>query len=88
MFMHMEEVRTAFHIARNTKYELAVYRVIETGEVRVYISKAGQGLEIIGSAGAEVVGDAARHGHDVSDLAEALIQAAIDEIERNDEDRY
>lgn len=85
MFTHMDFVRTEVHVAHQTKYELAVYRVVQTGEYRVYISKVGQGLGLLASASAEVVSDGRAGG---VDIVEVLVQAARDEIDRNDCGKY
>lgn len=85
MFTHMDPVRTEVHAAHDAKYELAVYRVIETGEYRVYISKSGQGLGLLASASAEVVSDGRTVGVDIVDV---LVQSARDEIDRNEWGKY
>ena len=85
MFTHMNSVRMEVHEAHQTKYELAVYRIIETGEHCVYISKSGQGLSLLASASAEAVSDGRASG---VDIVEVLVQAARDEIDRNEWGKY
>lgn len=85
MFAHMDSVRTEVHAAYQAKYELTVYRVVETGEYRVYISKGGQGLGLLASASVEIVSDGREGG---MDIVEALVQAARDEIDRNEWGKY
>jgi hypothetical protein len=85
MFTHMDSVRTEVHATHQAKYELAVYRIVETGEYRVYISKGDQGLGLLASASAEIVSDGRTGG---VDIVEALVQAARDEIDRNEWGKY
>ena len=85
MFIHMNLVRTESHTARSAEYELAVYQVVENGEYRVYISKAGNGLGLVAFASSEVVSDGRTVG---VDIVEALVQAAKNEIDRNEWGKY
>jgi len=85
MFTHMDPIRTEVHATHQAKYELAVYRVVETGEYRVYISKGGQGFGLLASASAEVVSDGRASG---VDIVETLVQAARNEIDRNEWGKY
>jgi hypothetical protein len=73
MFTHMGKlVRKGLHSARSDTYELEVYPVIETGEHRVSIAKNGEGLDTLSMEGTS------------TDVVEILIQAAKDEIDRNE----
>jgi hypothetical protein len=85
MFVHMEPVRTERHLARGNTYEFAVYRVIETGEHRVFISKNSEGLEMLAAASGEVVSDGKSTG---TDVVEILLQAARDEVDSNEWGKY
>jgi hypothetical protein len=85
VFTHMEPVRKDEHQVRGSTYVLDVYKVIETGEHRVYISKEERGLEMLATASADVVSDGDAVGVDV---VEILIQAARDEIDRNERGNY
>jgi hypothetical protein len=76
MFTHMESIRNALHVAHGNTYQLDTYRVTETGEHRVYISKHGEGLDVLSTGGKS------------TDVEEILIQAAKDQIDRNEEENY
>jgi hypothetical protein len=81
----MEQVRKETHRARNTDYELMVFRVQETGEYRIYVAKGDFGVGDIFTASQEVVGDAKlQNGTDVVQL----IEIAKDDINRNEFDLY
>ncbi|MGH8196225.1 MAG: hypothetical protein ACREQ8_17785 [Woeseiaceae bacterium] len=72
-------------MTHGNRYELQVYRVLETGEHRVYISKCGEGLEMLAFASAEVITDGKAFG---ADVLEILLQTARDEIDRNEWQKY
>ncbi|MCG5537374.1 hypothetical protein [Halorhodospira sp. 9622] len=86
MFTHMEQVRKETYRARDTDYELMVFRVQETGEYRIYIAKGGLRIGDIFTANQEVVGDAKLQ--DGTDVVEQLIGIAKDDINRNEFDLY
>lgn len=82
MFTHMVQVRCETHQARNTNYDLLVYRIQETGEYRIYVAKGGFGVGDIFTASQEVVSDAkVTNGQNVVD---ELIAAAKGDINRNE----
>jgi hypothetical protein len=82
MFTHMELAKTVTHRARDNDYELSVYRVLETGEHRIFISKGGIGFDALFTATQDDIQDA-RTGSGL-DIVEGLIAAAIDDIDRNE----
>jgi hypothetical protein len=82
----MEQVRKETHRARNTDYELMVFRVQETGEYRIYVAKGDFGVGDIFTASQEVVGDAKLQNG--TDVVEQLIEIAKDDINRNEFDLY
>jgi hypothetical protein len=76
MFTHMELIKTELHSAAlGSAYELEVYRVFETGEHRVFISRNGDGLDMLTTDGQR------------TDVVEILIQSAKDEIDRCSENQ-
>jgi len=85
MFTHMELVHKEWHQACENAYELEIYKMIETGEYRIFISKNGEGLEMLASANGQTVSDGKATG---TDVVEILIQAARDEIDTNEWGRY
>lgn len=82
MFTHMVPVKKLSHTARNTDYELLVYRVQETGEYRIYVAKGGFGVGDIFSASQDDVLDAKSSAG--MDIVESLIATAIDDVNRNE----
>ncbi len=86
MFTHMIPIRKEEHSVRDEVYELLLYRVKETGEVRIYVAKEGFGIGDIYSASQEII-------HDVKvlndeDIIEHLIRIAKSDIDRNLDDKY
>ncbi len=82
MFTHMVLVKKVSHKARNTDYELLVYRVEETGEYRIYVAKGGFGIGDIFTASQDVVRDAKNTAG--IDVVEGLISTAINDINGNE----
>ncbi len=82
MFTHMRPVKKEIHKAHGTNYELHVYRVDETGEYRIYVSKGSFGLGPVYTASQDVVDDA-KTVSDV-DIIGGLISTAKHDIDRNE----
>ena len=82
MFTHMVPIKTVIHNARNTDYELLVYKVTETNEHRIYIAKGGFGVGDIFTASNEVIEDI--NSLSGEDVVAGLINIAIDDIDRNE----
>lgn len=82
MFTHMVPVSKQAHRARDTEYEMLVYRVEETGEYRIFISKGGFGVGDVFVASQDVVTDSQQTGRD--DVVAELIRIARDDIDRNE----
>jgi hypothetical protein len=82
MFTHMVQVKRHTHQVRSTKYELFVYRVVETGEHRIYVVKDGFGVGDIFTASEDVVFDAKKsNGWDVVGELIAIAKGDIDRDE-------
>ncbi len=79
MFTHMVLRKKVTHKAHGADYELLVYQVQETGELRIYVAKDGFGVGDIFTASQEVVEDATG-----LDIVEALLATAKDDINRNE----
>ena len=79
MFTHMVPRKKVTHKAHGADYELLVYQVQETGELRIYVAKDGFGVGDIFTASQEVVEDATG-----LDIVEALLATAKDDINRNE----
>jgi hypothetical protein len=77
---YLELVKSETHSARRKTFELNVYRVVGSGQLRVHISNADVGRTVLATAESEVVSDAAAMG---TDIVEILIRAAKDDIDAN-----
>ena len=66
------------------KFCLDVYQVEESGDLQCFISKEGNGLEIISMASSRVFDSSQMGDHP----AEWLMKAASDEIDLNSDDQY
>ena len=86
MFTHMVPIKTVSHKAHGADYELLVYKVKETDEYRIYVAKEGFGVGDIFTASQEVVNDTMVTSG--IDIVEALIDIAIDDINRNELSLY
>jgi hypothetical protein len=84
MFRNMKYVKSGKHNAGDCNFFLDVYRVLETGDLECFISKEGDGLEIISMASSRAF-DSKQMG---DDPAEWLIRAASDEIDLNSDSQY
>jgi hypothetical protein len=85
-FIHSEPVGGPVELkAHNALFEIQIYRVRETGELRAFVSKNGIGLGPINSVPGDVAADAARQG---ADIVEQLIAGTVDDIKRNEDNRY
>lgn len=86
MFTHMHLVRQEQFTARGSTYELALYRVAETGDRSLFVSKVGKGVGHSFFASSDVVADAKiQSGVDVE---QALFDQAKDDITRNEFGEY
>jgi hypothetical protein len=87
-FTHMEPVKRRAHLARGSTHEICVYRVIETGEHRVYVAKDGFSIgRVVATAEEDVVRAAAKTTAS-TDIVQALLDAVIDDIDSNEFDEY
>jgi 2-hydroxy-3-keto-5-methylthiopentenyl-1-phosphate phosphatase len=86
MFTHMLNVKNEKHQAHGNTYELSVYQVQETGQYRIYISKAGDTVGDIFTALQEDVLDVAQSKS--ADLIEEIISVAKSDIDRNEYNLY
>lgn len=82
VFLQMRHVKTEEFRARNSQYELIVYRVLAPDEHRIYVTKGGMGVGDIFFASDDVVQDAKANAN--LNIVDALIAAAKDDIERNE----
>jgi len=81
MFTNMHLVRQEQFPANGFTYELSLYRVAETGDLSLFVSKAGKGVGSSFFASSSVVADARlRVGMDVEQV---LFDHAKDNIARN-----
>lgn len=85
-FTQMNPVKKLTHCVRNTDYELLIFRVVETGEYRIYIAKGQFGVGELYLADAHVVADAKLSGG--PDILEELIKIARSDIDRNEFGQY
>lgn len=84
MFTHMKFVKSGQHTAGECEFCLDVYKVEEAGDLLCFISKEGDGLEIVSMASSTAF-DNSQMG---DDPAERLISAASDAIDRNRDGQY
>ena len=85
MFTDMAPVRQEQFSANGSIYELSLYRVEQTGDLRLFVSKGGNGVGRSFSASSDVVSDAKSSG---IDIGESLFEQAKDDISRNEFGEY
>lgn len=81
MFTHMTFVARQQHRARESGYELLVYRVQESDEYRIYVAKDGFGVGDIFTASQSMVGPNAKG---CEETVQKLIDIAKSAIDRNE----
>ncbi|SHM50081.1 hypothetical protein [Rhodanobacter sp. OK091] len=82
----MTPVRQEQFSVNGSSYELSLFRITQTGELRLFVSKEGHGVGRSFSAGSDVVSDAkSQSGIDIS---ETLFNQAKDDITRNEFGEY
>lgn len=86
MFTNMTHIRKELFSANKLEYELDLYRVNESGELRLFVSKGGEGIGHSFTASSDVVMDA--KSHPGTDIAETLFSQAKDDITRNEFSEY
>lgn len=88
MFTHMTPITKETHQARGSAFELFVFRVEETGDVRIFIAKDGFGAGDTFTASREVQDDAASGQTILKDAVAGLIAIAKADIDRNEFGQY
>ena len=83
-FTHLRLLRTEDYEEEGHDYCLEVYEVQETGEYQCFISREGDGLEII-SMSSQTTFDSEQMG---DDPIEWLLKSAKSEINQNNEGQY
>ena len=82
MFTHMHPVQQEQFSANGSTYELSLYRIAETGDRSLFVSKNGNGVGHSFFASADVVSDAP------TDIEQELFSQAKDDITRNEFGEY
>ncbi len=83
MFTHMLPVEEKLHHSRGLVYEMLIFRVMETREVRLFIARDGLG---VGDVVTE--SDSASGESTVVDLTEAIVNKAKNKIDVNEFGHY
>lgn len=86
MFLNMSPIRSEIFSANGSEYELLLFRVEETGDYRLFVSKGGFGVGPSFTAKDEVVNDARMQS--ALDIADVLMSQAKDDIARNEFSEY
>jgi hypothetical protein len=82
----MTPIRQEPFFVNGSSYELSLYRIIQTGELRLFVSKGGNGVGRSFSASSDVVSDAKSQSG--IDIGENLFSQAKDDISRNEFGEY
>ncbi len=75
------------HLARGSVYEICIYRVAETGEYSTYVTKDGVQIGPVVPTASEAVITDAKVPPGV-DMVQQIIDAVVDDIDRNEFGEY